>query len=282
MTKQLRTTVTGHLLTLAVAGLALLAAPSTARAAFLDFTVDEGTVPGAFPNIFVADKINGGYSERLSFDGLGGFSATLIADFTAYFSAEGTVPMGNQLGVPPELPFAPFEYGLYALVVATGTVAGGPGTFTFNTSTIDVKLYIDPKLDTTKTLPALGGAAPVVVDASADDYLLLTASSIYFEDNVLKTGVGGFFDIRFDDPTLSTPPGCVAPLCGTSYWPDLPLIGLKATVDGDFDTFAPSGTVTTSGDLSVVFVPEPASLVLLGLGFASVGLMARRRQRTTR
>jgi len=274
MTKQLRTTVTGHLLTLAVAGLALLAAPSTARAAFLDFTVDEGTVPGAFPNIFVADKINGGYSERLSFDGLGGFSATLIADFTAYFSAEGTVPMGNQLGVPPELIFAPFEYGLYALAVATGTVAGGPSTFTFSTSTIDVKLYIDPKLDTAKSLPAVGGAAPIVVDASGDDYLVLTASSIYFEDNVLKTGVGGFFDIRFDDPALTA--------LGATYWPDLPLVGLKATVDGDFDTFAPSGTVTTSGDLSVVFVPEPASLVLLGLGFASVGLMARRRQRTTR
>jgi hypothetical protein len=282
MTKTIRQT----LLTFLLVALGFALTPATAQAEFLDFTVDETTVPGTGLSgsiLFPVDEIEGGYSEIITFDGLGGFTATIIADFDTYRRNEGALIVPSDLTGGPDPGAAADEYAMYAIYIADGTVTDqGGGVFTFTTNNVTATLYIDPLVDTDKSLPAVGGAAPTLLN-TGDDYDLLTVTSVYFENNFVDlVNDVGVFDIRFDDPDLSS----CAPAtttCGDAFFAFLSELNLRATIDGDFSSFDPSaaGNVLTTGDQSLVFqvVPEPVTLSLLGLGLLSSGLVARRRQR---
>jgi hypothetical protein len=267
------------------AGLSLVATPAFADV-FLDYTVVETVVPGADPAVLdPVDKINGAYSERITFDGLGGFETHAIADFTQYLNTEGGNPISSQLNVPPPAPGTcgglgqpvcpppptPNQYGIYAIFTSEGTVAGGPGIFTFAGGTGSVRVFIDPLLDTSKTLGATGGSAPIIAN-DADDLEILFANDLDSGFGILVAGIGGFFDLVFRDPTLTA--------FGATYWTNLPPPGtFRANIDGDFDTFVPAGTLTLTGDVSNVFIPEPATLALLGSGLFAAGVAARRRRK---
>ena len=251
------------------AGLGLALTAGTANAAVLVFTVDETVVPGsaAAGGIYDADKLNGFYDETLTINPDFSFDTNAVAFFTAYAlnnSGTGTGLPGCTEGINAGC------YSLYATFESSGQLLGG-GTFVGNSG--DVALYVDPSQDSTVTVAPTGAGSPTIVDPSGDDILILASNTLSDGEGVIVPPVGGFFDLTFINIVLTA--------FGQQYYPDLPIFNLSSVVDGDFDSVPANpqpGTYNVGGDLSAVFVPEPASMTLFGMTLLGAGLAARRRR----
>ena len=240
------------------ASLMLLSGPAAAE--FLDFTIEEGSVPGAVDNTIVADKLNGGYEEVLTINPDFTFDTQAFATFGQIFADEGTPP-----SEPSQLScIAASCYNMYAVFSASGSFAGG--TFTGVTGTFT--LYIDPDQDTTATLS--DGATAPVLSGTADDYAI--AFAVNPVSMVGIVGNPGAFDFVWDDFTLTA--------AGMLYFVDPDPFHMRVVVDGDFDEFpVDPGDIFLTGDVSAVFeVPEPASIALFGVGLAALGFRLQRKR----
>ncbi len=289
---------------LSLAVLAALSTGSASAAVLENFTIDEGSVPDANAGIIIdADKLNGGYNEAFSVFATGpsslGFSSKAYANFSAIYGNDGGDEFVSQLGshstiTIPNVGTFPIvsPYQIYATFDAVGSVTlGASGQAQFNGSTGSFSLFIDVDSNTTKTLGA-DGLTPVSLGNTSDDYLIASSSTM----TILKNQIGnpGSFDLWFKDFLLSS--GDMNAILGgvqngEQYFIAPNPFYLTTNVDGDFDNIAfddilgaigPDGrgifTTTVTGDVSAVFVPEPGTLALLGLGLSGLGLSLRRRK----
>lgn len=235
-----------------------IAASFSSYADFVEFTVDEGTAFAGGSTIN-ADKINGGYVENLTFDGSGGFTADAFATFGQFFN-NGSSVKGSGLNN---------FYTLYATFSAEGSVTETAQGFNFIGDQGGFQFYLDASNDTD-----VADFSDLSLMNTADDILLGTSASLGANLGS-STTVGGVtttsFNFDFFDFELTAE--------GDQYFVMPQPFSMMVNVNGDFDTFDPSGSQSTTGDVSAQFyeVPEPSTLAVLALGLLGLGATSRRK-----
>jgi hypothetical protein len=268
--KSISKVISRSVLTAAIAGLGLVATPQVASAALVTFDVDESVVDGALPNIVEdAFKLTGSYNETLTITGGGTtFTADAFATFIGYDDVNGdpiglTQISGSLLG-------GSNLYQIVAEMSATGNVVPLGGS-----------LFGGGVCGATFCFDATAGSAALYLDTDQDgtgDDLLLTSNTVLpgstGTTNSSSDPRTGQFNLNFGNILLTA--------LGEDYFFTLANLEITSTVNGDFDAIdlSATGGQTVTGDVSAQFsttaVPEPAALMMFGLGLSGLAAMRRR------
>lgn len=260
---------------------ALVAGSTSTMAALFDFTVDPDASSPA--TNFVADKITGNYAETIDLNLNGTFNASIkwqAGQFVGNDGIDPVLPGTSRLGV---------DYSLYGLYVGSGTFStvAGITSFIFNSSMLE--LYFDDNLDTTFTDPGAGNATSQWTTGNTTDDKLLASGTFTGPSNASSNG--GILDGTCSGAncgsfgvtnTFSLTDNTVDPLInGEKFFIDPRPFYNVTLASGQFNAFdaIPGTTQKANGSADFIFtnVPEPTTLMLMGLGLLGFGVKSRKK-----
>ena len=222
----------------------LLGATFSAQAGVKQFTVDDDLTAGE--SLVTADQIDGNYVQLITVNPDLTFDASIFASLSTLVLDNSNIS-GTGIGS---------TYGVYATLVSSGQVLPGvpaPGFFSLAGFSGELNLWLDVNNDTDVTFGATGSDAMTYGGTDSDDIKLGTGTDTGGTGLILPGGFAGLFDILFVEFALT--------VAGADYFVAPDPFYAKAQTDGDIDVFdlgAVPGTQEITGQLSVVFVPEPS------------------------
>ena len=246
---------------------ALLAVGISGGASAAPFTVNEGVVPGATANTLVANGITFSYSAIINQAANGSFTETGFLNKASFVDA-------NSASVPSQLnSLAPAGYAIYGLFTATGVAVANPpfpGGVTATFNTFALTLTLDPNQDTTQSANGTAGGFTV------DDRVLANYTLNVGQAHVFGGLANGDFDVLMNITLTSF--GQTFFTSPTPFFPLEDLSGNTALITG-LSLPGTAFTATANGAGVELFVPEPASIAVLGAGLVALGGVVRRRRK---